>query len=113
MDQEIITPDTVPSGGSHSIGIVGCLMSAIGSTLMALTMLGSALAAAIWAFSQLFGVPDQIMWGFMVIGAIPIIIASFWTAGRAWYIERRLEEGLDVDPPVFKLFHYINRSPSR
>jgi hypothetical protein len=33
-----------------------------------------------------------------------------WTAGRAWYIERRLEEGLDVDPPVFSLSYYLKRS---
>jgi len=113
MDQEIIRPQATPSSGSHSIGIVGCLMSAIGVTLMTITMLGSALAATIWAFSQLFGVPDSIMKVLMVLGAIPVVIAAIWTAGRAWYIERRLEEGHDVDPPVFSLTYYLKRAPGR
>jgi hypothetical protein len=110
MDQEIIRPDVNPKGGAHRIGIVGCMMSAVGVTLMTITMLGSALAATIWAFCQLFGVPDSIMKVLMAIGAIPVIMSAVWTAGRAWYIERRLEEGLDVDPPVFSLSYYLKRS---
>jgi hypothetical protein len=110
MDQEIIRPQATPPGGSHSIGIVGCLMSAIGVTLMTLTMLGSALAATIWAFSQLFGLPDSITQVLMAIGVIPVVIASIWTAGRAWHVERRLEEGHDIDPPVFSLTYYLKRA---
>jgi hypothetical protein len=113
MDQEIIRPQVTPSGGSHSIGIIGCLMSAIGVTLMTITMLGSALAASIWAFCQLFGVPDSLMEVFVALGAIPVVIAAIWTAGRAWHIERRLEEGHDVDPPVFSLTYYLKREKSR
>jgi len=113
MDQEIIRPQAAPSGGSHSIGIIGCLMSALGVTLMTITMLGSALAASIWAFSQLFGLPDPLMNDIMALGGIRVGIAALWTAGRAWHIERRLEEGHDVDPPVFSLTYYLKRAPSR
>ena len=113
MDQEIIRPQAAPPGSSHSIGIVGCLMSAIGVTLMTLTLLGSALAATIWALCQLFGIPDTIMWGLMALGVVPIVMSAVWTAGRAWYIERRLEEGHDVDPPVFSLTYYLKRAPGR
>jgi hypothetical protein len=113
MDQEIIRPQAAPGGRSHSIGIIGCLMSAVGVTLMTLTMLGSALAATIWAFCQLFGVPDSIMWVIMAIGAIPVLMASVWTAGRAWHVERRLEQGHDIDPPVFSLTYYLRRAPSQ
>src|SRR5438874_12539874 len=113
MDQEIIRPQASPPGGSHSIGVIGCLMSAVGVTLMTITMLGSALAATIWAFSQLFGLPDSIMEVIVGLGAIPVIIAAVWTAGRAWYIERRLEDGHDVDPPVFSLTYYLKRAQGR
>jgi hypothetical protein len=113
MDQEIIRPNVTPPGGSHSIGIVGCLMSAVGVTLMTITMLGSALAASIWAFSRLFGVPDAIMEVIMALGVIPVVIAAIWTAGRAWHIEQRLEEGHDVDPPVFSLTYYLKRPADR
>jgi uncharacterized membrane protein len=113
MDQEIIRPQATPPASSQSIGIIGCLMSAIGVTLMTITMLGSALAAAIWAFSQLFGLPDSLMQVIMALGAIPVVVAAIWTAGRAWHIERRLEEGHDVDPPVFSLTYYLKRAPGR
>ena len=113
MDQEIIRPQATPPGGAHSIGIIGCLMSAVGVTLMTITMLGSALAATIWAFSQLFGIPDAFMEVILALGAIPVVVAAIWTAGRAWHIERRLEEGHDVDPPVFSLTYYLKRAPAR
>jgi hypothetical protein len=113
MDQEIIRPQAIPPGGSHSIGIIGCLMSAVGVTLMTLTMLGSALAATIWALCQLFGVPDSLMLGLMALGAVPVLVAAVWTAGRAWHVERRLEEGHDIDPPVFSLTYYLKRAQSR
>jgi hypothetical protein len=46
----------------------------------------------------------------MAIGVIPVVIASIWTAGRAWHVERRLEEGHDIDPPVFSLTYYLKRA---
>jgi hypothetical protein len=113
MDQEIIRPPATPAGGAHSIGTLGCLMSAVGVTLMTITMLGSALAATIWAFSQLFGLPDMIMQVLMGLAIIPVVISAIWTAGRAWHVERRLEEGHDVDPPVFSLTYYLKGVPGR
>ena len=46
------------------------------------------------------------MWVIMAISLVPVLWATIWTAGRAWHVERRLEAGLDVDAPVFKLMHY-------
>jgi hypothetical protein len=40
---------------------------------------------------------------------IPVALATVWTAGRAWHVEKRLEQGLDIDNPVFKALHYFRR----
>ena len=110
MDQEIITPEKTPPAGSHAATLLGSFLAAAGTTLMAITMLGSAAAASIWAFSNLFGFPEFVMWGLMALSAVPVAWATVWTAGRAWHIERRLEEGLDVDQPVFKAFYYWKKA---
>ena len=58
-------------------------------------------------FSKLFGFPDILSYGLMALGLIPAVIATIWTAGRAWHVERRLAQHQDIDVPVFKLFHYF------
>jgi hypothetical protein len=110
MDQEIIKPDTRPRSSAQATGPLGCILAATGATLLALTKLGAAMAATVWAASRLLGLPDEIMWGIMALGTIPVLWATVWTAGRAWHIERRLEAGLDVDAPVFKLMHYWRKA---
>jgi hypothetical protein len=88
------------------MGPFSSFLAATGVALMALSMLGAAAAATVWAASRLIGLPDSFMFGLMAIGALPVIWATIWSAGRAWHVERRLEDGLDVDQPVFKMFHY-------
>ena len=112
MDQEIITPEKTPAAGSHASTVAGSFVAAAGTTLMALTMFGSASAATIWAFSNLFGFPEIVMWTLMGLSAIPVLWATVWTAGRAWHIERRLEQGLDVDQPVFQVLYYWKEKES-
>jgi len=106
MTDEIIRPENAPVPGQHAMGPFSSALAATGVALMALSMLGAASAATFWALSRLIGLPDSFMYGLMLIGALPVIWATVWSAGRAWHVERRLEDGLDVDPPVFKLFHY-------
>jgi hypothetical protein len=110
MDQEIIKPEIPPRRATQATGALGCFLAAAGATLLALTKLGAAMAATVWAACRLFGVPDEVMWGIMALGAIPVLWATIWTAGRAWHVEQRLEAGLDIDPPVFKLMHYWRRT---
>ncbi len=110
MDQEIIKPDAPRPQATQAVGGIGMLVAATGATLLALTMLGAAAAATIWAFAALIGLPDVAMWALMAVGALPVIWATIWTAGRAWHVERRLEEGHDVDQPVYKIFHYWKKA---
>lgn len=109
MDQDIIKPDRPPKPSSQAFSPVGCFLAAFGVTLLAFCMLGAAMVATVWAGSQLFGFPDFMMFGVMAMGAIPVLWATVWTAGRAWHVERRLAQHLDVDVPVFKLRHYFKR----
>ena len=106
MNDEIIRPDHAPAQGQHAMGPLSSFLAATGVALMAVSMLGAASAATVWAASRLMGLPDTFMYVLMAIGALPVIWATIWSAGRAWHVERRLEDGLDIDPPVFKLLHY-------
>ena len=110
MEQEIIKPDMPPKANSQATGALGSFLSAAGVTMLAATMLGAAMAATVWAFSKLMGLPDWTMWSVMALGAIPVAWAAVWTAGRAWHVEQRLEDGLDIDAPVFSLFHYWKKA---
>ena len=113
MTDEIIRPDAPQAPGQHAMGPFPSFLAAFGVALMAISMLGAASAATVWAASRLMGLPDSFMFGLMALAALPVLWAAIWTAGRAFYVERRLEDGLDIDQPVFKLFHYWRaRKPS-
>ena len=109
MDQDIIRPDVSPRTGTQAFSPFGCFLAAAGATLLAFCKLGAAMLATVWAGSKLFGLPDIFMYVLMAVGAVPVLWATVWTAGRAWYIERRLAQHLDIDQPVFKLGYYFKR----
>ena len=109
MEQEIIKPETQPQNTSQAFSPLGCLVAAAGATLMILSMTGAAMLSTVWAFSKLLGFPDFLMFGVMVLGAIPVLWATVWTAGRAWHVEQLLASGKDIDIPVFTLKHYLRR----
>jgi hypothetical protein len=109
MVQEVLGPDKVPPTSSQAFNPVGCFLAASGVALMVLCMLGAAMAATVWAFSKLFGMPDWFVYGALILGMIPVIWATIWTGGRAWHVERRLAQNLDIDVPVYKLGYYFKR----
>jgi hypothetical protein len=57
----------------------------------------------------LIGLPDIVLWILLVPGTVPVIGATLWTAGRAWHVERLLEQGLDTDQPDFRLGAYLGK----
>jgi hypothetical protein len=109
MDQEILSPDKSPRTSSQAFSPLGCFLAAAGVTLLAFCKLGAAMVATVWAFCKLFGLPDFVMYALMVAGAFPVLWATIWTAGRAWHVEQRLAQHLDIDVPVFKLGYYFKR----
>ncbi|MBL8907299.1 MAG: hypothetical protein JNM20_11540, partial [Rhizobiales bacterium] len=90
MSDEIIRPEKAPAPGEHAMGPLSSFLAATGVALMALSMLGAAAAATVWAASRLMGLPETIMYGLMAIAAVPVVLATVWSAGRAWHVERRL-----------------------
>lgn len=110
MEQELIKPETPPKGSSQAISPLGCFIAASGITLLTLCLLGTAALTTIWAFSKLLGLPEILSEGLMVLGLIPAVIATVWTAGRAWHVERRLARHQDIDVPNFKLLHYFKKT---
>ena len=111
MQQEIIKPDPGQPGAysNHDLGTLGSFIAASGVTLLVLSQLGAAMVATVWAFSKLFGLPDIVMQAIMVPGALGVLWATIWTAGRAWHVEKRLTHHQDIDRPVFSLLHYFKR----
>ena len=110
MEQDIIKPDIQPRSGSQAFSPLGCFLAASGVTLLAFCKLGAAMVATVWAVSKLFGLPDILMYILMAAGALPVLWATVWTAGRAWHVEQRLAQHLDIDTPVFNLRHYFKRN---
>ena len=110
MEQELIKPETPPKGSSQAISPLGCFIAASGITLLTFCLLGTAALTTIWAFSKLLGLPEMLSEGLMILGLIPAVIATVWTAGRAWHVERRLARHQDIDVPNFKLLHYFKKT---
>ena len=110
MEQELIKPDLPPTGSSQAFSPIGCFIAAFGITLLTFCLLGTAAMTTIWAFAKLFGLPEVVSEALMVLGLIPAVLASIWTAGRAWHVERRLAQNLDIDVPNFTLLHYFKKN---
>lgn len=110
MEQELIKPDMPPKGSSQAFSPFGCFIAASGITLLTFCLLGAAAVTTVWAFSKLLGLPDFLAESIMVIGLVPAGIATIWTAGRAWHVERRLALHQDIDVPAFHLFHYFKKT---
>jgi hypothetical protein len=109
MDQEFIKPDTAPKTASQAFSPIGCFLAAAGVTLLTFCLVGAAAAASVWAFSKLLGLPDSFLLALLGLSAVPVLAATIWTAGRAWHVERRLAQHLDIDTPVFKMAYYFKK----
>ncbi len=110
MDQELIKPDKTPKAGQQAFSPFGCFLAAAGATLLTFCLVGAAAVASVWAFAKLLGLPDTMILVLLVAVAIPVMWVTFWTAGRAWHVEQRLAQGLDIDSPVFKTAYYWRRA---
>ena len=109
MEQEIIKPDAKPKTGVQAFSPLGCFIAASGATLMTFCMTGAAMVATMWALAKLLGLPDVMMMGLFVLGALPVLWITAWTAGRAWHVEQLLASHRDIDVPVFNLGHYFRK----
>jgi hypothetical protein len=107
MEQEIIKPEAAPKAGSQAFSRTGSLMAASGATMLMLCFTGSAMVAIVWAVSKLMGLPEMLMNVLFVLGAIPVLWVTVWTAGRAWHVEKLLAQHRDIDVPVFSLTYYF------
>jgi hypothetical protein len=94
---------------SSSTTVLSRFLAAAGATLLAFVMGATSVIALLWAMVTLVGLPDIVLWILLVPGAVPVIWATLWTAGRAWHVERLLEEGLDTDQPDFRLGAYLGK----
>jgi hypothetical protein len=110
MEQELRRPDYVPRQHDRTSSTLNCFLAAAGMTAMMLCLLGSAAAIAAWAIAKLVGGGDTVLYVLIVLFQLPVLWITVWTAGRAWHLERRLASGKDMDQPVFKLFHYFQKS---
>ena len=106
MEQELIKPDKTPKNGQQALSQFGCFLAAAGATLLTFCLVGVSAVASVWAFSKLIGFPDLVIVVLLCVAALPVLLATFWVAGRAWHVEQRLAQGLDIDSPVFQSTYY-------
>lgn len=111
MEQEIRRPDYVPRVQDRTSSTLSCFIAAAGVTLMTLCLLGSAAVVSVWAIANLLGLGQTVMFILIALVMAVVVAITMWTAGRAWYLERRVALGGDVDAPVFKTFHYFQKKP--
>jgi len=109
MDQEVIKPERQPQSGKQAFSPLGCFIAAAGATLVTFCLVGAAAVASVWAFSKMLGLPDTVILVLLAITTIPVLMATVWTAGRAWHVEQRLAQGLDIDQPVFQTAYYFRK----
>jgi hypothetical protein len=109
MEHELITPERKPFSSNQAFSPMGCALAAIGAALSTLSLIGAAMAASVWAFVKLLGLPDTALYFLLALGMIPVLWATIWVGSRAWYVERRLAGGNDIDQPVFSLKHYLRK----
>ena len=102
-------PDMAPKSSSQAFSPLGCFLAAAGVTLLTACLVGAAAAASVWAFSKLIGLPDTALYVLLVLSILPVLWATIWTAGRAWHVERRLAQHMDIDQPVFRLSYYFRK----
>ena len=105
-------PEGQPKVSSQAFNPFGSFLAASGVTLMTFCLVGAAAAASVWAVAKLIGLPDTALYIMLGLVAIPVLAATIWTGGRAWHVEQRLAQGLDVDTPVFKLAYYFRKTAS-
>ncbi len=110
MEQEFLKPETSPKSSTQAFSPLGCFLAAAGVTLLTACLVGAGAAASVWAFSKLIGLPDVALNVLLVLSIIPVLWATIWTAGRAWHVERRLAQNLDIDAPIFRLAYYFRKS---
>lgn len=110
MEQELIKPDKTPPAGKQAFSPLECFLAAAGATLLTFCLVGVACVASVWAFSKMLGLPDFVIEGLLALAVIPILIATFWVAGRSWHVEQRLARGQDIDTPVFKTTYYWRKA---
>lgn len=103
-------PEGQPKVSSQAFSTFGCFLAASGVTLLTFCLVGAAAAASVWAVVKLIGLPDTALFIMLGLTAIPVLAGTIWTAGRAWHVEQRLAQGLDIDTPVFKMTYYFRKT---
>ena len=86
---------------------IGRLIAAVGATILAFVFSATSVIAVIWAVAKILGLLDIMLWILLALSVLPVVWATLWTAGRAWHVERLLEQGLDTDQPEFRIGAYL------
>ncbi len=99
-----------PRPNDHSGGASLRWLSTFGVAAMTLVSIEGLAAALCWSLQGLLGFPNWLTLGAFCILSVVAIWASVWAALRNWHVERRLERGLEVDPPEWSLAAQLKSS---
>ena len=91
-------------------------LSAVVTSFCAAIVVGLGLAivaqAAIVSIAHLIPLGSTFLWVASAINAVFSLWLFAWTFARSWHVERRLQQGLEIDEPKLSILAYL-RSVTR
>jgi uncharacterized membrane protein YcjF (UPF0283 family) len=106
--EDQIDAQTAAAAAEHSGGALLRWCSTFGIATMTLVSIATIGASLSWSLQGLLGLPDWLAYGGFAVFLVLGIWLGVWAALRNWRVERRLERGLEIDPPVFSLRGQLN-----
>lgn len=96
----------------HSGGPVMRWCSTLGIGTMTFISVASVGAALCWSLQGLLGLPQWFATGGFIVFLFIGGWLGLWSGLRNWRVERRLDQGLEIDPPVFSLRGQLKNDPT-
>jgi hypothetical protein len=99
MDTEATHP-SVPKGSGNPLVI---MFTSFCAAVVIAGGYGLVVLAFILAIANLMGLGSAFMWVGAAATAVSTLWLFAWTFARSWHVERRLQEGLEVDEPKLSI----------
>lgn len=102
-------PDPRPAADVPGSGRTIRILSTIGIGAFAVAEIEAGALSFVWSLTALLDLPQAAMWGGMALASLAGLWLVLWLVGRNWHVEGLLEQGLDIDEPVWTLGAYWRR----
>ena len=84
-------------------GNLSALISSVCAAIVIALGIGIVFQVAILSIDRLIGLGSTFLWLASVTNATFALWLFAWTFARSWHVERRLQQGLDIDAPKLSI----------